>query len=176
MGRSTDSKTRLLDAAARVVASTGAAHLTLDAVAAEAGLSKGGVLYHFPTKRALLQGMLDKLVHEVQERAERFGAEDGATPLAAWILAEQQQSPTERATSLALLANAAEDPSLLEPARALLEDTFATVTEETQDPDLSLILLLAAEGMRFLQLLELLPLTAAARKRLFDRLLALAPS
>ncbi|HZB75928.1 MAG TPA: TetR family transcriptional regulator, partial [Solirubrobacteraceae bacterium] len=37
----------LLDAAIRVIRRDGAQKLTLDAVAAEAGVSKGGILYHF---------------------------------------------------------------------------------------------------------------------------------
>ena len=42
-----DTRKRLLDAAAAVVRRDGAGALTLDAVAAEAGVSKGGLLYHF---------------------------------------------------------------------------------------------------------------------------------
>ena len=36
--------------------------MTLDAVAAAAGVSKGGLLHHFPTKDALIHGMLDLLI------------------------------------------------------------------------------------------------------------------
>src|SRR5262245_2150654 len=49
---------RLLDAAEAVVVRQGIANLTLDAVAAEAGLSKGGLLHHFPTKDKLVEGMV----------------------------------------------------------------------------------------------------------------------
>src|SRR5690242_2095382 len=41
---------RILEAAERVVAEIGAARLTLDVVAQAAGVSKGGLLYHFPSK------------------------------------------------------------------------------------------------------------------------------
>ena len=40
----------MIQAAYRVVELRGATSLTIDAVAAESGLSKGGVLYHFPNK------------------------------------------------------------------------------------------------------------------------------
>jgi AcrR family transcriptional regulator len=36
----------------------GLAHLAIEAVAREAGFSKGGVLYHFPTKESLIEGMI----------------------------------------------------------------------------------------------------------------------
>ncbi len=51
MGRKqTIDRSALLDAAERVVLRDGAGQLTMDAVAAEAGVSKGGVLYAFPSK------------------------------------------------------------------------------------------------------------------------------
>ena len=36
----------------------GVAKLTLEAVAKEAGVSKGGLLYHFSNKEALIEGMI----------------------------------------------------------------------------------------------------------------------
>src|ERR671913_1054060 len=56
------SREKLLDAAAELVSEIGSGRLTLDAVAGRAGLSKGGLLYNFPTKDALLQGMLERMI------------------------------------------------------------------------------------------------------------------
>ena len=70
-----DTRKRLLDAAAAVVRRDGAGALTLDAVAAEAGVSKGGLLYHFPTKEAMIAVLL--------ERLDRLLAEDVAAMAAA---------------------------------------------------------------------------------------------
>ena len=50
---------RILQAARDVVMEGGAGHLTLDAVVARAGMSKGAFLYHFETKRDLLLTMID---------------------------------------------------------------------------------------------------------------------
>ncbi|NAZ75698.1 TetR family transcriptional regulator [Kineococcus sp. T13] len=52
---------RLLDAFAELVASTGARSATLEAVAAAAGVSKGGLLYHFGSKDALVDGLLGRM-------------------------------------------------------------------------------------------------------------------
>ena len=49
----------ILQAAGRQVMSEGASGLTLEAVAKNAGISKGGLLYHFPSKEALILGMID---------------------------------------------------------------------------------------------------------------------
>ena len=66
-GAGTDTKARIIDAAGEVVLRDGVARLTLDAAAAEAGLSKGGVLYHFPTRDALVAGMVEKIIREFDE-------------------------------------------------------------------------------------------------------------
>jgi len=44
----------ILDAAERVVSREGSGRLTIDAVVRESGFSKGGVLYNFPSKQALI--------------------------------------------------------------------------------------------------------------------------
>ena len=54
----TGTKLEVLRAAHRVVLRDGVSALTLEAVAREAGRSKGGLLYHFPTKEALIQGLI----------------------------------------------------------------------------------------------------------------------
>ncbi|MFI5956260.1 TetR/AcrR family transcriptional regulator [Cryptosporangium sp. NPDC051539] len=51
----------LLDAAARAVLAHGAT-VSLDVVAREAGVSKGGLLHHFPSKEALFTALADDLI------------------------------------------------------------------------------------------------------------------
>ena len=46
---STGARERILDAAESVVIEQGVTGMTLDAVAARAKVSKGGLLYHFPS-------------------------------------------------------------------------------------------------------------------------------
>ena len=65
-----DTKGRIIAAAEEVVLRDGVAHLTLEATAAEAGLSKGGVLYHFPTRDALVLGMVGKIIGEFDHDIE----------------------------------------------------------------------------------------------------------
>ena len=54
-----DAPTRILDAAEAIVRRAGVAALTLEAAAREAGVSKGGLLYHYGSKEALLTGLLN---------------------------------------------------------------------------------------------------------------------
>ena len=55
----------LLDAADHIVASRGVARLTLEEVAREAGVSKGGLLYHFKSKDALTEAMIGRFKKNV---------------------------------------------------------------------------------------------------------------
>ena len=167
------SKQAIISAAARIVQNAGAGHLTIDAVAAESKLSKGGVLYHFPNKRALLEGMLADLITQIEDRREAHAAKlSGANiTLRSFVLAEHDLDDQERATSLAILAAAAEDPTLLDPARDRVHTWFAMVAEEASGDAMATTLLLAVEGLRFLDMLNLLPEGAA---KFNQQILALA--
>ncbi|KXO90055.1 hypothetical protein AXK56_07945 [Tsukamurella pulmonis] len=51
----------MIEAALTVVEEHGVTALTLDAVAAQAGVTKRGLIYHFPTKHALVTGIHEEL-------------------------------------------------------------------------------------------------------------------
>lgn len=55
-----DQRDAILDATIDVALQRGLGQVTLDAVAAQAGLSKGGLLYHFSSKQSLVEGLLEK--------------------------------------------------------------------------------------------------------------------
>ncbi|MFA1531395.1 TetR/AcrR family transcriptional regulator [Corynebacterium belfantii] len=60
-------KEKLLDAFEDILISQGENAATLDAVAQKAGVSKGGLLYHFPSKTALVTGLTDRLEERMNE-------------------------------------------------------------------------------------------------------------
>lgn len=170
----TDSRDRVLGAASAIVARQGAGNLTIDAVAAESGLSKGGVLYHFPNKHALLGGMLSRLMEEFETKSADLKARTGVSELIAHLQALLERSAEERATSQALLANSAEDPSLLAPAKPFLNDMLLRIADESSDSQLALILWLAAEGIRFMDMLDILPAQTLNEHHVSERMLELA--
>lgn len=55
-------RSRLLNCAARLIVDHGLLALTLENVAREAGVSKGGLLHHYPGKDALIGGLFDQVV------------------------------------------------------------------------------------------------------------------
>lgn len=158
--RKNNKRDSILDAALLVVDEKGARHLTIDAVAARSGVSKGGVLYHFQSKQALLSGMLQHLVDTIRyQMDDAREAELDITPLMAILKAREDMSPTERRASQALLAVAAEDTDLLAPARQQFAAVFREALKETDNTMAATVLLLANEGLRFLEILDVSPLT-----------------
>ena len=51
----------MLDSFEHLVVETGERSATFDAVAAAADVSKGGLLYHFPSREALVDGLVSRL-------------------------------------------------------------------------------------------------------------------
>lgn len=79
---------KILDAAAAIVRRDGVAKLTLEAAAKEAGVSKGGLLYHFPNKESLIDGMVTRcsntFVEDVEGRATVILFKRGSTAEPFW--------------------------------------------------------------------------------------------
>ena len=55
-----DARDRILNAAEERLLAAGPGGLVLDAIAADAGVSKGGLLYHFGSKEALVAGLCER--------------------------------------------------------------------------------------------------------------------
>jgi AcrR family transcriptional regulator len=170
----TDTKQRLLDAAATVVRRDGARALTLDAVAAEAGVSKGGLLYHFGAKRELLDAMLDgwlaEFAAEIEAAKEGRGFAHGyvrASDMSGWAAAE-------RATEFGLLAAMVDEPGALERVRARYAAWQEQLAGESGDPVRATVARLAADGLWLNDLLGLAPPAGKLREQVMARMLALA--
>lgn len=68
----TSSRQRILDAYEDVLAADGERYATVEAVAAKAGVSKGGVLYHFPSKDRLAEALYDRVLALAAEDVDRM--------------------------------------------------------------------------------------------------------
>lgn len=178
MGRhAQNARETIIDAAENVVIEIGARHLTLEAVAKQAGVSKGGVLYHFPNKEALLHAMLDRRFLRMEEnrQARRADVQEGpGSELAAYVLSSLEQDDRKRKLGVSLLAAAAHDPRLLLPYR----DEYRRRLEEFSKDEPSLkraaVVMLAIDGLRSLELLSLAPFSRKERKEIVEELIVLS--
>lgn len=79
MSRPPAAREKILDAYANLLRSDGERAATMDATAALAGVSKGGLLYHFPSKDALAEAVIERLLDAAQQDSERMAtAPEGA--------------------------------------------------------------------------------------------------
>ncbi len=179
MGRHADSaRERIIDAAERVVIEFGARHLTFDAVAEKAGVSRGGLLYHFPDKVALLKAMLDRLIGRAKEGRARKRADlpDGTgREMVAYVLWSLQEEQTAvQAVAAALLASGAHDPSLLGPLKEEYRRFLDDLTREGLRFERAAVISLAIDGLRLLELLSMSPFDEDERGRIVKELKGLA--
>ena len=179
MGRHSDSaRERIIDAAEHVVIELGARHLTFDAVASKAGVSRGGLLYHFPDKEALLKGMLDRLVERstesrIKKRAEL--AEGMEREIVARILSfSEEDKRTKRAAAAALFASGAHDPGLLAPMKKQYRKLMDDVTRDGLRFERAAVIALATDGLRLLELLSMSPFDKEERRRIIEEMISLA--
>lgn len=176
MGRhSSISRDALLDAAEAVVLEMGATKLTFDAVAERAGVSKGGLLYSFPTKEALLQGMVARLCDrfEAAQNALRKEGNTATDNLKAYILATFAEDANTRSVSAALLAAVANDPQLLAPVHEHQQRDMAELLEHSPQFPRAAVAWLATIGLWFLEILEASPLNGDQRQQVMEELLRL---
>jgi AcrR family transcriptional regulator len=177
MSRSS-SRDKIVAAAERLVAREGAAHLTLDAVAEEAGVSKGGLLYHFKTKNELIEAILHEHISskiEAVEEQRRLAEQENCTPIEAHLKALIKVlagSCGDREMGVALLAVVANNPELLSPFEQHFDEVVNSIWGKKKDFDAdAAILWLAAEGLRFLNLLNRNPFIGDQREQVIARLL-----
>ena len=174
--KSEQTRARIRVAAAKVIERDGAGHLTLEKVAAEADLSKGGLLYHYPSKDALLQGLLDQLLENRAGLVDDLGEEEGvsdATLLNNLIDADFDLPKDERIMAQGLIAASAENPELIAPAQHYVEAVFAQLGISQATAASARTIFLASQGLQFLELLGLLSLSAAERNEIRRHLKAL---
>ncbi len=148
----------LLDAAARSVVLHGAG-VSLDLVAREAGVSKGGLMHHFRSKDELMAALADDLFDQFARAVEdRMDADDPrpGRRLRAYVRAtfddlEKTQDAVEQATLMATLS------AFPEPARRVQERYRRwnrTLAEDGVDPQRVLVVLRACDGVSIAPLFE----------------------
>jgi AcrR family transcriptional regulator len=174
VARRGETRARLLDAAAAVVRRDGARALTLDAVAAEAGVSKGGLLYHVATKRDLVDAMLAGWLEEFG--AEIEGAREGGGFARGYVRASDMSgwAASERAMEFGLLAAMVDEPRTLQRVRERYAAWQEELAAEAADPVQATVARLAADGLWLQDLLGLAPPAGKLREQVMARMLALA--
>lgn len=149
---------QVLDAAERVVARDGAARLTLDAVALEAGISKASVLYDYKSKQALITALVERSVAKDNRFNNATTAELGTLSSAVIrgrIVAAAEPFPEQfRAIALNLCAALAQDADLRKTIQRNQAEVIERITNTSENPRGALLSYLALEGLKLLESLD----------------------
>jgi AcrR family transcriptional regulator len=134
----------LLDAAEELLCDLGSAALTLSAVADRAGVSKGGLLYHFGTKEALIKGMVERLIEDFDQL---LTDQPGDTYTERYLGATLAAVRSSRLRRWAVVTGASGNLFLLAPLREAMSRWHCEGLHDEPDPLASQIVRLACEGL-----------------------------
>jgi AcrR family transcriptional regulator len=178
-------RSAILDSAQSIVVREGTGALTLDKIASEAKVSKGGLLYHFSTKEQLVAALVARtieyfdrdLAHYHKSFEEHPGTHTRAFATATmegqWA---QDAGIAPRGLDLFATVSAAfsTSPELMEPLRNAYERWQNQVEDDGIDPVLATILRLAADGLWFTEMLGLSNFTPEQRQAILGKITHLA--
>lgn len=163
---------RITQAAINLAAQEGVGALTLDSVADKAGVSKGGLLYHFASKEALLAGLVEECLErwtaDLTRRAQGDLEPGAAARAYIAAVADPVHDPTRE---LALLAATALDATTAALWRRAVDQWQAADDDRILD---LLLVRLAADGLWLARALDLYGLDEERVENLRRRLTELA--
>ncbi|MGW0175830.1 TetR/AcrR family transcriptional regulator [Rhodococcus sp. NPDC003322] len=162
---------RILDALEKLLLTRGLAQVTLESVAAEAGVSKGGLLYHFHSKEALLAGMVRRL----GERSDQQLTESGRS-VAEWYLQTMDTGATNelalfQSTIAALRSVDGRHGEVQQAVIEMMRSWDDGLKAEIDDPVRAEIVRLVGDGIYLAALMGLPQPEPELHRKVVDRLL-----
>lgn len=159
MSAPASTRDKIIDAAMSIVREQGVAKLTLDEAAKCAGLSKGGVLYHFKTKDALIRGVVELLINQCDSIQQSYYDREPEGPYR-WVRAVVRtgfdpNGPASDKLASALLASIAVNPELVAPLQAQYDKWIARIATDSPDPLRAGLICMAMDGHYFEKILGL---------------------
>jgi AcrR family transcriptional regulator len=166
----------LLAAAKEVVAELGVGNFTLETVAGKAGVSKGALLHHFPSKKDLIEGMVKDLVAQFSELVKAAIAKDPdprGRSARAYVRVIAGQNKQEYDQFAAMSAAFLSDMSLMHLWRSSVAQALEADTRENEDPTGATIVRLAADGLWTSDLYGTYGFEDSRRQQILERLVAM---
>ncbi|MCZ7450844.1 TetR/AcrR family transcriptional regulator [Agrobacterium rhizogenes] len=164
-------KDDILDAAERVVVKLGAAGLSIDAVAQEAGVSKSTVVYDHKSKSALLEALIDRRMKIESDRQAQEVANAVDTPHPELFgrikAAEQSISDADRAVSMAISASVSQDEKVQKLMREWTRVDLEAISSGPK-PEAALMAYLALSGVYVTELFAFHQWTEEERTRILE--------
>jgi AcrR family transcriptional regulator len=169
-------KEKILCEANKIIAEKGLNSFTLEEVAKGAGVSKGGLLYHYHSKDQLIKGLIEYYIEQCENRImEREKSEIENSPsnsLISFIHEQFSQTMTDSNMMAGFLAAISMNQELLEPVRKKRKEWLEQINN-LEDPIMGMIISFACDGIAFSKLLGLDVFTDDTKLKVQERLINL---
>lgn len=142
-------RAKLLDAFVTILIEHGERAATLEAVAAAAGVSKGGLLYHFGSKKALVDGLCDWFDELVAADVEEMKAAPEGVVAYYVRTSYYDDSPIDRAIVAVLRLSQGANDRAQQAIRTMQEAFLATLRQEVEDGATARAILLLGDGLYY---------------------------
>jgi AcrR family transcriptional regulator len=151
--------------------------LTFEELAKVSGVTRGGITYHFPTKDALLRGLLDEDMAQWKSSEAELTAKNCECPrltdLLGFIRSHTSQDDDRRRFVAGMLSAAVHQPELLEGCREEMRERYGSETWDEASLR-AYLLRMAAVGMFWDDVFQFQHMPAQARSDLVALLERLA--
>ncbi len=149
----------ILQAARDVLRTEGIERLSMDRVAAKAGVSKGAVMYHFPTKRALqavlIQDYADHLDSGLKKHEAMFEGSSEEVLIPAyieWFKSFSADNNGWASVGVQILGQQAMDPELLKPISDWYQKLYTRIEQLPEKQRTPMLLaVMTMEGFFFVR-------------------------
>jgi len=169
---------KILDAAETVVVRDGVRSLTLDAVAEQSGISKGGILYHYRTKEDLAAAMVERSSAWFDDAVADAGRGDSIATgrfTRAYVRTSLGMTPLTGAGFDSLCSSITTAllsfPDKLKPVVEQGNRTQRQIEADGLDPVLATIIRLAVDGLWLSENFNLMRFDAGLKAAVAERLL-----
>ncbi|WP_082733738.1 TetR/AcrR family transcriptional regulator [Polycladidibacter hongkongensis] len=135
---------------------------SLEEIARHAGVSKGGLLYNFPSKVALIRAIVAHFVADLEATVAEAEARLSQDPypnklMRALLVGLSEKCQENEGPHSGMLAAIVDDPDMLDPVRDFHSRVYNRIMAESEHPELARFAYMAVEGIRAQQIFQILP-------------------
>lgn len=170
-----ETRRRITDATVQIMLTRGFPQLTLEEVAKQANVSKGGLLYHFASKEELLMGVIEEQEARQFQQYQTY-REEGLGQMEAFVMLQAQRDEEiclDIDTVVFLLSFLKENADFVEERKKQVHQFFDRLMEQT-DPVDAMMIRFTLDGLKMSEHFQFGQPTPELRQSLINRLLTQA--
>ncbi|WIL44818.1 TetR/AcrR family transcriptional regulator (plasmid) [Bacillus bombysepticus] len=165
----------ILAAASFIIENYGMEKLTLEAIAKQAGISKGGLLYHFPNKDAIIKGMIDEyssaFLMDVRDKVS-----NSSEAIGKWhhVYLESAINDTGVSNELvsAYIATLFTNPLLLSKFQSDCQELYEEIEKDEIEPIKAAVIRLAVDGLCYSEIFNVGKIDEGLKQKVIKRLIS----